>query len=129
MHTLFNTKKEYDYYLIKCHVKLVFNDNQNGTYVKSNFFDNKTRISWLKFPEEVIDDFKNKGYNFNQIEEMNIITIAAKMDTSYDFYFKHNMLAVEWKLNAMINKNKILISKFNRNWRHPSKRKFEIYRV
>ena len=32
-----------------------------------------------------IDDFKNKGCNFNHIEEMNIITIANKMDMSYDF--------------------------------------------
>ena len=50
---------------------------------------------------------------------MNIITIANEMDMSYDFYIKHNMCAVEWKLNAMINKNKKLINSFNRNWRHP----------
>ena len=38
---------------------------------------------------------------------MHIITIAKKMDMSYDFYIKHNMHnmhSVEWKLNAMINK-------------------------
>ena len=42
-------KKEKDYYLIKCHFKLVFNDNQYSTYVKSNLFDNKTMISWQNF--------------------------------------------------------------------------------
>ena len=43
---------------------------------------------------------------------------------SYDFYNKHNMHAVEWKLNAMINKNKRLTNFFNRNWRHPLNRNF-----
>ena len=33
---------------------------------------------------------------------MNIITIANKMDKTYDFYIK-KMHAVEGKLNAMIN--------------------------
>ena len=47
---------------------------------------------------------------------------------SYDFYIKQNMHAVEWQLNFMINKNKALIKKFNRNWRHPLNRKFESYR-
>ena len=57
---------------------------------------------------------------------MHIITIANKW---YDFYFKHNMHAVEWKLNAMINKNKCLINNFHRNWRHPLNTKFENYRI
>ena len=77
----------------------------------------------------VIDDFKDKGYNFNHIAGMHIITRACKMDMSYDFYIKHNMCALEWKLNAMINKNKSLMKKFDRNWKHPLKRKFESYRV
>ena len=38
---------------------------------------------------------------------------------SSDFYIKHNMHAIEWKLNAMVNKNRNLINKFPRNWRHP----------
>ena len=48
---------------------------------------------------------------------------------SYDFYIKHNMHAVEWKLNAMINKNKKLINNSDRTWRQPFNRKFESYRV
>ena len=121
--------KEYEYYFTKCQFILVFNDNQYSTYVKPNLFDDKTLISWQNFLEKVIDDFKNKGYNFNQIEEMNSITIACKMNMSYDFYIKHIMHAVEWKLNAMINKNKKLINFFNRIFRHPFYRKFESYRV
>ena len=81
------------------------------------------------FLENVVDDFKNKVYTFNHIAEMHLITIAIKMDMSYDFYIKHNMCALEWKLKAMINKNKSLINKFDRNWRHPLNRKFESYRV
>ena len=48
---------------------------------------------------------------------MNIITKANEKDKSYDFYIKHKMHAVEWKLNAMINKNNKLIIKIDRNWR------------
>ena len=36
---------------------------------------------------------------------MKIITKANKLDMTYDFYIKHNMSAIEWKLNAMIRKN------------------------
>ena len=46
---------------------------------------------------------------------MHIITIANKMDMSYGFYIKHNISALEWKLNAMININKSLINEFDRN--------------
>ena len=67
----------------------------------SKLSDNKTTIPWKNFLETVIDDFKDKGYTFHHIAEMLIITIAHKMD------IKHNMHAVEWKINAMINKNKI----------------------
>ena len=60
---------------------------------------------------------------------MHIITIANKLDMSYDFYIRHSMHAVEGKINALNNKKKNLINKFNRNWKHPVNRKFESYRV
>ena len=47
------------------------------------------------------------------------------MEMSNDYYIKHNMHVVEWKLFSMINKDKNLINKFNRNiWRHPLIRKY-----
>ena len=55
---------------------------------------------------------------------MNIIPIANDLDMSYDFYIKHNMDAVEWNLNAMVNENKILITKLDRIWRYPLVLKF-----
>ena len=55
---------------------------------------------------------------------MIIITKANKIEMSYDFYIRQFMHAVEWKLNGMVNKNESLINKLNRNWRHPSIRKF-----
>ena len=85
-------------------------------------------IPWQKFLKKVIDHFRDKGHNFNHIAEIRI-TIANKMDMSYDFYIKHNMHAVEWKLIAMISKDKKSIRKLDRNWRHPLNRKFESYRV
>ena len=59
---------------------------------------------------------------------MDIITLAHKRDMTYDFYLKHNMPALERKLNAMINKDKKLINKFPRIWRLPSNTKFNCYR-
>ena len=47
---------------------------------------------------------------------MPIITFANRMYMSYDFFIKHNMHAVHWKINTMINKNKSLVNKFDRNW-------------
>ena len=79
--------------------------------------------SWSKFLEKVIDDFKNKRYTFNHIAEMKIITISNKWDMSYDFYIKHNMHAVEWEINAMINKKKNLFIKLDRSKYHPLIRK------
>ena len=51
--------------------------------------------SWQMFLVNVFTDFDNNGYNFNHIAEMKIKTPANKLDTSYDFYFKPNMHAVE----------------------------------
>ena len=64
----------------------------------------------------VISDIKDEGYDLNHIVEMNLITIVNTRDMSYDFYIKHSICALEWKLNAMINKNKILINEIDRNW-------------
>ena len=47
---------------------------------------------------------------------------------TYEHYLKHNMSAFESKLNAMINKDKNLINKFPRIWRHPITMKFNCYR-
>ena len=52
--------EEYDHYLIKRHFKLVFNDNQYITYVKSNLFDKIKMICWQNFLERVIDNYKVK---------------------------------------------------------------------
>ena len=80
-------------------------------------------FSWQNSLEEVIDDYKDKRYTFNCIDELNII-IANKMDMSYDFYNKHIMCALEWNLFAMINKDETLINKLNHNWRHPKMRTY-----
>ena len=91
--------------------------------------DKKTMISWKNFLEKLIAGFEDKGYTFSHIAEMHIITIVKKMDMSYDFYIKHNMHMIEWKLNAMINKNKKLINRFDQNWRHLLNGNIETYRV
>ena len=85
-------------------------------------------ISWSNYLIEAIDSLKEEGYDFNYIAEMDIITLRHKRDMTYDFYLIHNMSAFEWKLNAFITKDKNLINKFPRNWRHPLNRKFDCYR-
>ena len=80
--------------------------------------DIRTMISWKNFLEKVIEYFNNKGYNFNHRLEVHIMMIANKLDMTYDFYIKHNMHTVEWKLNKMLNENPNLIIKLNRKWKH-----------
>ena len=62
--------KKYDCYLNKCQYKIIFKDNQYCSYGTSKLSDNKKMISWANFLETVIFDFKDKGCNFNHIEEM-----------------------------------------------------------
>ena len=88
----------------------------------------RTNLSWSNYIRKAIDSLKEEGYHFNHIAEMNIITLAHKRDMTYDFFLKHNMPAFEWKLNAMINKDKNLINKFPRIWRHPNNIKIDCYR-
>ena len=56
---------------------------------------------------------------------MSNIIACNKMDMAYDFYMKHNMLAVEWKLNQLITKNKNLINKLPSSRIHPLYGKFQ----
>ena len=77
------------------------------------------------FSVKLIHSFENRGHNFNRLAEMNNITIANKLDMSYDFSIRLNMHALEWKLNALINKSKSFINKLNRKCRNLLIRKFE----
>ena len=79
-------KKNSENYLVRCEFKIVFNIHQCCPYVMSKLSDNKTMIPWKNFLEKVIDDFKDKGYTFHHIAEMHFITIAHKMEMSYDFF-------------------------------------------
>ena len=116
--------KQYDHYFFKCHYKIVFNDIQYSTWSRCNLFNNrKAMISWKKYLENVIDDFKNNGYKFNHIEEKYNIKISDKMDMLYDSYIKPKMHAIEGKTNATINKNKNLINIIPETWRRLLTRK------
>ena len=56
---------------------------------------------------------------------MQILTNAYKLDMPYDFYIKRKIHAAEWKLKAMINKNKKFINKLKGKGRHTLIRNFE----
>ena len=111
-------KKKFDYYLLKCEFNLIFNDYEYCPYIKSKLSDNKTMPSWQKIQVNCIKCFNNEISNSNHIAELNIVTVPKKPDMSYEFHIKHNMHAVHWTLNAMVNRNKNLIIALNRNWRH-----------
>ena len=121
--------KKFYHCLLKGQFKLIFINNQYCKYILTSMIDNRTCVSWANYLREAIDKLKEEGYDFNYIAVMDIITLAHKRDMTYDFYLKHNMPAVEWKLNAMINKDKSLINKFPASWIHPINRKFERYCV
>ena len=116
-------------FLIIGEFKLVFNDNQDCEYITTGMIDKKTCISWSIHLIDVFDILEEEGFHFSYIAEMDIITLADKRDMTYNFYIQHNMSAFEWKLNAMINKDKNLIKKFPQNCRHPINRRFNCYRV
>ena len=86
-------------------LKLVFTDYGYCPYIKSKLSDNKSMDSAENFFENVNKGFKSKGYNFNHIADVNILTTGNKMDLSSDIHIKHSMHAVEWKVVTMINKN------------------------
>ena len=94
----------------------------------TDMINNTTNVSWSNYLRDVISKLKEEGYDFSHIAEMDIITLAHKCDMTFDFYLKHNKSAFEWKFSAMINKDKNLINKFPRNWRHPINTKFICYR-
>ena len=93
-----------------------------------SIINNTTNIARSIYLREAIDSVKEEGYDFNYTAEMDIITPAHKRDITYDFYLKHDMPAFEWKLNALINKDKTLINKTPRNWSHRIIIKFDCYR-
>ena len=107
---------------------LVFINNQDCKNLMTDMINNSTKISWSNYLREAIDSLKKEGYHFDHIAEMDIITLAHKRDMTYDFYLKHNMSAFERKLITLINKDKNLINKFPRNWRHPINMEFNCYR-
>ena len=72
--------KKYDFYFIKYDFKLVFNNHEDSPQFK--LFNSKIRFYWESSLEDVIKDYNNKGYTFNRIDELNIITIADKIDMS-----------------------------------------------
>ena len=77
--------------------------------------DIKTMVSGKIFVENAFNNFKNKGFDFSHISQKNIIIVCNKMDMRYDFYMKHIMPAVEWKINQLMNKDKNLMKKFTSN--------------
>ena len=48
---------------------------------------------------------------------------------TYNFYMKHNMPAVEWKLNQLFNKDKNLINKLPTSWIYVLNQNFVSYRI
>ena len=121
--------EKFNYYFIQGRFKLVFNNNQERLDTLTNMTDNRTYVSWANYLRMFIDMFEVEGYDFNYIAEMEVITLVDKRDMTYEFYMKHNMSAIEWKINAMINKDKTLINKFPLNWKHPINTQFYCYRV
>ena len=114
--------KKYNHYFLKGQFKLVFN-NPDCKYLMTDMINNTSNVSWSNYIGETIE-----GCDFSHIAEIDNITLANKRDVTYDFYLKHNMPAFEWKLNAMINKDKNLIIKFPQKWRHSINTEFNCYR-
>ena len=118
--------QKFNHYLLNGQFILVFNDNQHCKFIMTGMIDSRTFISWSNCLRDAIDSLKTERYDFNYIAEIGIITFAQKRDMTYGFYLKLKMSAFEWKLNAMIDKDKKLINKFPQDWRHPLNRNIEV---
>ena len=116
--------KKYDFYLSKYNFKLVFNNPQYVVNIETSPCNSRKIISAGDLLDEVNNDINNQGYTFDCIDEFNFITIADKMDMTYNFYFKHNMSAFELKLNLIVAKNPYLINSLNGSPNHPLIRKY-----
>ena len=97
---------KYDYYLVRYEFNLCFINMESYRIAGSNLTDNKAMVFRKKFVENKINNIKNDGFDFSHISEMNIIIVCNKMYMTNDFHMKHNMSAVEWKLNQLITKTK-----------------------
>ena len=115
--------KKRDFYLRKNNFQLVSNNPHFVVNIETNSPNNRIIFSWGCLLDDAINDINNQGYTFDRIDELNIITIADKMDMTYDFYIKHNMCAFELKLNLIPAKNPHLINSLNRFHNHPLIRK------
>ena len=67
-------------------------------------------------------EYENKIYDIGNMYNMRTLPMT------YDFYLKNKMSAFEWKLNAMINKDRNLLNNIPKNWRHPINTEFNCYR-
>ena len=102
---------KHEFYLVRCEFILSFKLMEGYRVASSKLTDNKTVVSRKISVENIINDFKNAGFVFSHISQINIIIVCKKMDLTYDFHIKHNMHAVEWKLNKLIDEDKNLINK------------------
>ena len=112
-----------DYYIINSDFKLAFNNPEYSPHIKTESIDIKIMIFRENLLVDVINDFNKKRYTFDGIVELYIITIANKMDMSYEFYIKHKMHAVAGKLIMIVAKNPHLMKSLNRYINHPQNRK------
>ena len=120
--------KEYDFNKLKVLFELVFDSNSFSKCITLKVKNNRRRIWFKQFLENVIGYFKNEGYEFDCIEEVDIITIVDKRDRTYQFYMKHNMCSLEWLINKNLDKDKTLMNHFTQDWRHPIDRNYNYYR-
>ena len=114
---------------MRCELKLCFIIKESYGIARSNLTNNKTMFSWKIFVEIRINILENDGFDLSYISQMNFKIVCNKMDMTYDFYMKHKMPAVEWKLNQLIHRDKNLINKLPASWIHPLNRKYKSDRV
>ena len=74
-----NHKEKFCLFLIKCDLKLIFNnDFSKSNDIETDFYHNNSLINLKRFLLYHIDDFIEKGQIFCPIDEMNITTINDK---------------------------------------------------
>ena len=124
-----NTIEDFFFLLIKFDFKLILS-NDFSNHIETHFYHNTILINLKRYLLNRIEDFIEKGYLFSHIDEMIVSTVDDKMYMTDDNYIKHDMQAIELKLNIVKSKNPHLIKSLKRFYNHPLIRKYsDIHKV
>ena len=100
--------KKFDIYFIYCELKIQF-DNNSTRDLKTDCVHNIEIEKVSQCLLYCIEYLESKGYNFQIIIQMTIITVSDRCHMKYEYYMHPPMFLLETKINIIIAKNPQLL--------------------